>query len=113
MGKQLRTCRGVRRAITAARSLSHLYDQLQSAPGNAENRGISDEAERARRWLAVLESEPSLEDVNEIWREVQHSGHTMDGTWKPPHLSKSKDLLLDDLFSAMLDLVAEARRLRS
>lgn len=104
--------KSLREAIIAARALADIYDQIQSAPGNFAKRGISEEAGWARRWLEILESDPSPDDVDQVWREVQQSGRILDGIWEPTTLSKTKDLLLDDLFQAVLDLTAEARRLR-
>lgn len=61
------------------------------------------------KWIGLLENSNSVETLNEVWAEVQNIGK-FDGLWRPENLGMKKDKLIQRLWKATLNAVAEARK---
>lgn len=71
-----------------------------------ESLGAS-EVSTVQRWKVVLESEPSSNEINEIWRQLQHIGTHM-GYMDYAH--PAYDATVERLLDQMEEIIAIVRR---
>lgn len=65
------------------------------------------EVSMVQRWKAILEGEPSIDEINEIWRQLQHVGtHIGYMDYTHPAYETTIERLLDQ----MEEIIAVTRR---